>query len=178
VIALVDLAFRIWSWLWAHWKGVLVILVAAGVLWGLWTSLEAYGDRRAAEAVLPWQEAARKAAAAAGVAQAEADARGDREARAVAESNRRIADARAEIDRLDANRRALTRRLQNLAARRNPMPEPAELAGCLRELAGERALSARGAELLARGGDLLARVERDRALGAAAAVNVCGAWPR
>lgn len=173
-----DLALRLWSWLWAHWKGVLVVLVAGGVLWALWGALDAYGDRRAAEAVLPWQEAARKAAEAAGVAQAEADSRGEREARVVAEFDRRMADARTEIDRLDADRRALTRRLQDLAARRNPMPEPAELAGCLRELAGERALSARGAELLARGGDLLARVERDRALGAAAAVNVCGAWPR
>ena len=173
-----DLALRVWSWLWAHWKGVLVVLIAGGVLWALWASLEAYGDRRAAEAVLPWQEAARKAAEAAGEAQAAADARGEREARVVAEFDRRIADARTEIGRLYDDRRALTRRLQDLAARRDPLPEPAELAGCLRELAGERALSARGAELLARGGDLLARVERDRALGAAAAVNACGAWPR
>ena len=173
-----DLALRVWSWLWAHWKGVFVVLIAAGVLCGTWWAVDAYGDRRAAEAVLPWQEAARKAAEAAGEAQAAADAREEREARVIAESNRRIADARTEIGRLYDDRRALTRRLQDLAARRDTVPEPAELAGCLRELAAERDLSARGAGLLAQGGDLLARVERDRALGAAAAVNVCGAWPR
>lgn len=122
-----DLALR----LWAHWKGVLVVLVAGGVLWGLWASLDAYGDRRAAEAVLPWQEAARKAAEAAGVAQAAADARTEREAREVAQSNRRWLDVEVENARLRGDNAALLRGLRQrpAAARCDPVQPAAPDAG-------------------------------------------------
>jgi hypothetical protein len=129
-----DLALRLWSWLWAHWKGVLVVLVAGGVLWGLWASLDAYGDRRAAEAVLPWQEAARKAAAAAGAAQAEADARHAKQYAATVDAARRFADAQTENARLAGINRALDVRLRHALAEAraggDPLPaaapDPAE----------------------------------------------------
>ncbi len=130
---LLDVAMRLWSWLLAHWKGVLFVLIAGGVLWGLWglwASLDAYGDRRAAEAVLPWAQAAQKAAAAAGEAQAAADARARREAQAVAESDRRTADAEAAVSRLAADNAALLRRLRErtAAARRDSVPAAAAAA--------------------------------------------------
>lgn len=126
-----DLALRLWSWLWAHWKGVLVVLVAGGVLWALWGALDAYGDRRAAEAVLPWQEAARKAAEAAGVAQAEADQQADRDAQRVADANRRSLDAEVSTDRLARDNAALLRRVRQrtVAARCDQVPAAAPDAG-------------------------------------------------
>lgn len=124
-----DLALRLWSWLWAHWKGVLVVLVAGGVLWGLWASLDAYGDRRAAEAVLPWQEAARKAAEAAGVAQAEADARYSRQYAATLDAARRFADAQTENARLAGINHALDYRLRNALVKARAGGDPVSGAG-------------------------------------------------
>lgn len=118
-----DLALRVWSWLWAHWKGVFVVLIAAGVLCGTWWAVDAYGDHRAAEAVLPWQEAARKAAEAAGVAQAAADARYEQQRQATYDAAQRFAEQQTENARLAGLNRDLARRLQDrLRAGRDQLP--------------------------------------------------------
>lgn len=119
-----DLA---WSWLWAHWKGVL----AVALLGAAWWALDAYGDRRAAEAVLPWAEAAQKAAAAAGEAQAAADEQADRDAQRVADANRRSLNAEVSTDRAARDNAALLRRLRQrpVAARCDQVPAAAPDAG-------------------------------------------------
>lgn len=124
-----DLALRLWSWGWAHWKGIVIVAALGALSWGLWAALDAYGDRRAAEAVAPWQEAAQKAAAAAGVAQAEADARFENQRKATHDAAHRFAEQQTENTRIAGVNRALSERLRGAlaearaASRRDPVPE-------------------------------------------------------
>ncbi len=166
----------IWSWIMGR-LPVLILFACAfgGVAW--------FGHLRynagQAEVQARWdgrelaiqREADRAKAAEAALAAA-------RQARKVAE-DKRYTDAQTEIERLGGINRTLASGMQDLAAaaRRRPLPQPTDIAGCVLELAAERGRADRGRDLLAEGGELLARISRDRAGAASAAVSVCHAWP-
>lgn len=161
-----DLA---WSWLWAHWKGVLAV-TALGVAW--W-SLDAYGDRREAQG-----RAAVQTAWDAAVLRQTQWAR-EREAadRAVVEaSNARLRNAQAGIDARDLQLGLLADRVRELATRPRPVPGPSTDAECARALASERDRAAALGGLLAEGSDLARALGRERDEAVARLWEAAAAW--